>query len=67
MTDTIPACYNVSIVNPNQFWKTDKVLKTELPILAIQIAFVAVLSRLFSIIYKPLHQTRLISQISVSK
>ncbi|XP_027922950.1 cation/H(+) antiporter 15-like [Vigna unguiculata] len=65
MTDTIPACYNVSIVNPNQFWKTDKVLKTELPILAFQIAFVAVLSRLFSIIYKPLHQTRLISQISV--
>ncbi|WVZ03327.1 hypothetical protein V8G54_024133 [Vigna mungo] len=65
MTDTIPACYNISIVNPNQFWKTDKVLKTELPILAIQIAFTVVLSRLFSIIYKPLHQTRLISQISV--
>ncbi|KAK7379203.1 hypothetical protein VNO80_04658 [Phaseolus coccineus] len=65
MTDTLPACYEVSIVNPNQFWKTDKVLKTELPILAIQIAFVAVLSRVFSIIYKPLHQTRLISQISV--
>ncbi|KAG2406391.1 Cation/H(+) antiporter 15 Protein CATION/H+ EXCHANGER 15 [Vigna angularis] len=65
MTDTLPACYNVFIVNRNQFWKTDKVLQTELPILAIQIAFVAVLSRLFSIIYKPLHQTRLISQISV--
>ena len=67
MTTTIPACYNISIVNSNQFWKTDKVLKTELPILAIQIAFVAVLSCLFSIIYKPLHQTHLISQISVSK
>jgi len=67
MTDTIPACYNVSIVNPNQFWKTDKVWKTELPILAIQISFTVLLSRLFSIIYKPLHQTRLISQISVSK
>ncbi|XP_047182199.1 cation/H(+) antiporter 15-like [Vigna umbellata] len=65
MTNTIPACYNISIVNPNQFWKTDKVLKIELPILAIQIVFVVVLSRLFSIIYKPLHQTRLISQISV--
>ncbi|XP_027941258.1 cation/H(+) antiporter 15-like [Vigna unguiculata] len=65
MTETIPACYNVSIVNHNQFWKTDKVLKAELPILAIQISFVVVLSRLFSIIYKPLHQTRLISQISV--
>ncbi|XP_047164717.1 cation/H(+) antiporter 15-like [Vigna umbellata] len=65
MTDTIPACYNVSIVNSNQFWKTDKVLKTELPILAIQIAFVVGLSRIFSIIYKPLHQTRLISQIAV--
>jgi len=64
---TVPACYEVSIVNPNQFWKTDKVLKTELPILAFQIAFVAVLSRLYSVIYKPLHQTRLISQISVSK
>ncbi|KOM39249.1 hypothetical protein LR48_Vigan03g263100 [Vigna angularis] len=65
MTDTIPACYNVSIVNSNQFWKTDKVLKTELPILAFQIAFVVGLSRIFSIIYKPLHQTRLISQIAV--
>ncbi|XP_022634753.1 cation/H(+) antiporter 15-like [Vigna radiata var. radiata] len=65
MTDTIPACYNVSIVNSNQFWKTDKVLKTELPIIAIQIVFVVGLSRIFSIIYKPLHQTRLISQIAV--
>ncbi|WVZ04581.1 hypothetical protein V8G54_017927 [Vigna mungo] len=65
MTDTIPACYNVSIVNPNQFWKTDKVMKIELPILAIQIVFVVGLSRIFSIIYKPLHQTRLISQIAV--
>ncbi|XP_020215634.1 cation/H(+) antiporter 15 [Cajanus cajan] len=65
MADTIPACYEVSVLNPNRIWQTDNVLKTELPILAFQIAFAVVLSRFFFFIYKPLHQPRLISQISV--
>ena len=66
MANTMPACYEVYITNPSRIWQTDKVLKTELPIIAFQIAFVVVLSRIFFIIFKPLHQTRLISQISVS-
>ncbi|CAJ1868359.1 unnamed protein product [Sphenostylis stenocarpa] len=65
MANTVPACYEVSIVNPNQFWQTDRVLKTELPVLAFQIAFTVVISRVFFAIFKPLHQTRLISQIAV--
>ncbi|XP_027343260.1 cation/H(+) antiporter 15-like [Abrus precatorius] len=60
-----PACYNVSVVNPGGAWQTDNVLRSELPILAFQIAFSIVFSRLFFFIYKPLHQPRLISQISV--
>jgi len=66
MANTIPACYEVYITNPSRIWRTDKVLQTQLPVLAFQIAFVVVLSRIFFIIFKPLHQTRLISQISVS-
>ncbi|KAH1079186.1 hypothetical protein GYH30_053971 [Glycine max] len=65
MANTIPACYEVYITNPSRIWRTDKVLQTQLPVLAFQIAFVVVLSRIFFIIFKPLHQTRLISQISV--
>ncbi|KAJ1414404.1 Sodium/solute symporter superfamily [Sesbania bispinosa] len=61
----IPACYPVSILNPNRIWKTDNVMKTELPILSFQIVFTILLSRLFFFVYKPFHQPRLISQISV--
>jgi len=66
MANTIPACYEVSVLNPSRIWQTDNVLKSELPILAFQIVFTVALSRLFFFIYKPLHQPRLISQISVS-
>ncbi|RDX81175.1 Cation/H(+) antiporter 15, partial [Mucuna pruriens] len=65
MADTIPACYEVSVLNPSRIWQTDNVLKSELPILAFQIAFSVVLSRFFFFIYKPFHQPRLIAQISV--
>ncbi|XP_061351596.1 cation/H(+) antiporter 15-like [Gastrolobium bilobum] len=59
------ACYNVSVLNPSRIWQTDNVLKSELPILAFQIAFTALLSRVLFFILKPLHQPRLISQIFV--
>ncbi|KAK7397149.1 hypothetical protein VNO78_18316 [Psophocarpus tetragonolobus] len=65
MANTAPACYEVSIINPNPIWKTDNVLRSELPLLSFQIAFVVAVSRLFFFIYKPFHQTNLISQISV--
>ncbi|KAK7358082.1 hypothetical protein VNO77_00003 [Canavalia gladiata] len=64
MANTQPACYRVSLPNPSRIWQTDNVLKSELPLLAFQIAFAAVLSRLFFFIFKPLHQPRLVSQIS---
>ncbi|KAG5014881.1 hypothetical protein JHK82_020561 [Glycine max] len=39
MANTIPACYEVSVLNPSRIWQTDNVLKSELPILAFQIVF----------------------------
>ncbi|KAL2342295.1 hypothetical protein Fmac_003580 [Flemingia macrophylla] len=39
MANTIPACYEVSVLNPSRIWQTDNILKSELPILALQIAF----------------------------
>ncbi|XP_057444784.1 cation/H(+) antiporter 15-like [Lotus japonicus] len=59
------ACYNVSLLHPNRIWQTASVVKSELPVLAFQIIFIALLSRLFFFIYKPLLQPRLLSQISV--
>jgi hypothetical protein len=60
------ACYEVDVLNPSRIWQTDNILKVELPVLAIQVVFTVILSRFLFFIYKPLHQPRLISQISVS-
>jgi hypothetical protein len=60
------ACYQVDVRNPSRIWQTEKILTTELSVLAIQLVFTVVLSRFLFVIYKPLHQPRLISQISVS-
>ncbi|WJX60934.1 hypothetical protein P8452_46087 [Trifolium repens] len=59
------ACYQVDVRNPSRIWQTEKILTTELSVLAIQLVFTVVLSRFLFFIYKPLHQPRLISQISV--
>jgi hypothetical protein len=64
--DQLVACYQVVVHNPSQIWQTEKILTNELSVLAIQLVFTVVLSRLLFCIYKPLHQPRLISQISVS-
>ncbi|CAJ2662996.1 unnamed protein product [Trifolium pratense] len=58
------ACYDVPVHNPNQIWQTDNILFKELPTLAFQIAFTTTISRFFFFIYKPFHQSQLISQIS---
>jgi hypothetical protein len=60
------ACYEVDVLNPSRIWQTDNILKVELPVLATQVVFTVILSRFLFFIYKPLHQPRLISQISVS-
>ncbi|CAI8588702.1 unnamed protein product [Vicia faba] len=60
-----PACYTINLVNPNRIWQTDNVLKKELPILAFQVGFVVLISRLFFFIYRPLHLPRILSQLSV--
>ncbi|KAK7320224.1 hypothetical protein RJT34_04960 [Clitoria ternatea] len=65
MANSAPACYEVSVLNPNRIWQTDNILKSELPLLAFQITFSIVLSRLFFFIYKPFHQPHLIAHISV--
>lgn len=62
----IPPCYEINVLNPSRIWQTGNVLQTELPVIAIQIVFVVIISRLLFFVYKPLHQTRIISQISVS-
>ncbi|WJX55545.1 hypothetical protein P8452_41310 [Trifolium repens] len=59
------ACYEVDVLNPSRIWQTDNILKVELPVLATQVVFTVILSRFLFFIYKPLHQPRLISQISV--
>jgi hypothetical protein len=64
--EQLVACYQVDVHNPSQIWQTEKILTNELTVLAIQLVFTVVLSRLLFFIYKPLHQPRLISQISVS-
>ncbi|XP_058777864.1 cation/H(+) antiporter 15-like [Vicia villosa] len=61
----LPACYEVNVLNPSRIWQTGNILRTELPILAIQLVFVVIISRLLFLVYKPLHQPRLISQMSV--
>jgi hypothetical protein len=62
----LPACYEIYVQNSSRIWQTDNIFNKELPIIATQIVFIVVLSRLLFFIYKPLHQSRLISQISVS-
>ncbi|XP_061367092.1 cation/H(+) antiporter 15-like [Gastrolobium bilobum] len=57
-------CYAVSL-SPAQFWQTENVLNSKLPMLAAQIVYTVLVSRIFFFILKPLHQPRLISQISV--
>lgn len=66
VSKVIPACYQVEVLNPSRIWQTDNVLKKELPQIAFQLFFAILLSRLFFLLYKPLHQPRLISQIAVS-
>jgi hypothetical protein len=61
-----PACFNESVLNPNQIWKTGNVMKTGIPPIAATIVMVVFLSRLLFFIYKPLHQPRIISHITVS-
>ncbi|CAJ2646376.1 unnamed protein product [Trifolium pratense] len=61
----LPACYEVYVHNSSRIWQTGNILNEELPIIATQIVFIVALSRLLFFIYKPLHQPRLISQISV--
>ncbi|KAK2372880.1 hypothetical protein P8452_46095 [Trifolium repens] len=60
-----PACYTVDMIHPNRIWQSDNVLKNEFPILALQVGYVVLLSRLFFFIYRPLCLPRLISQLSV--
>ncbi|WJX55549.1 hypothetical protein P8452_41314 [Trifolium repens] len=60
-----PACYIVDMIHPNRIWQSDNVLKNEFPILALQVGYVVLLSRLFFFIYQPLCLPRLISQLSV--
>ncbi|XP_061375903.1 cation/H(+) antiporter 15-like [Gastrolobium bilobum] len=60
-----PVCYEVSEPSPAQFWQTENVLNSKLPMLAIQIAYTVLVSRIFFFLLKPLHQPRLISHISV--
>ncbi|XP_058777862.1 cation/H(+) antiporter 15-like [Vicia villosa] len=60
-----PACYNINLINPSRIWQTDNVLKNELPILAFQVGFVVLISRMFFFIYRPLHLPRILSQLSV--
>jgi hypothetical protein len=62
----MPACYDVSVSDPNSIWQTDNILYKELPTLAVQLAFTTIVSRFFFFIYKPFHQSQLIAQISVS-
>ncbi|KAL5099425.1 hypothetical protein RYX36_003752 [Vicia faba] len=60
-----PACYEINVLNPSRTWQTSNILKIELPVLAIQLVFVLIISRLLFLIYKPFHQPRIISQITV--
>lgn len=66
MGDVPPACYEVPVLNPSRFWQTGNVLKSELPTLAMQISFTVCVSRIYFFLFRPLHQPRLIAQISVS-
>jgi hypothetical protein len=61
-----PPCYTLDMIHPNRIWQSDNVLKNEFPILALQVGYVVLLSRLFFFIYRPLCLPRLISQLSVS-
>jgi len=59
-------CYKVNVFDPKHLWQTRNVLKDELPEIATLIAFTVLLSRIFFFIFKPLHQSRMISHITVS-
>lgn len=61
-----PACFDVSVINSNQIWKTGNVMKTGIPPIAATIVMVVFFSHLLFFIYKPLHQPRIISHITVS-
>lgn len=59
-------CYKVNVFDPQHLWQTRNVLKDELPEIATAIAFIVLLSRIVFFIFKPLHQSRMISYITVS-
>ncbi|KAI4354087.1 hypothetical protein L6164_002987 [Bauhinia variegata] len=57
------ACYEVTAINPNEIWKSSNVFSGPLPLLALQLCFVMLCSRISYCILKPLHQPRFISDI----
>jgi len=59
-------CYTVNVFDPKHVWQTRNVLKDELPEIATSIAFIVLLSRIIFFIFKPIHQSRMISYITVS-
>ncbi|CAL0317823.1 unnamed protein product [Lupinus luteus] len=58
-----PQCYFMPVLNHSSFWQTGNVLKTDLPTLALQMAFTTSMSSFFFWVSTPLSQPRLISYI----
>ncbi|KAK7266958.1 hypothetical protein RIF29_19620 [Crotalaria pallida] len=58
-----PVCYFVPSIEPNRFWQTGDIIKEELPAIALQMAFITIISRLCCWMFRPLHQSLLISYV----
>ncbi|KAF1889338.1 hypothetical protein Lal_00024661 [Lupinus albus] len=56
-----PACYFESVLGIHRFWQSSNVLQMDLPSMALMIAFVTCMSRLFFWVCRPLNQPRLVS------
>ncbi|KAK4271816.1 hypothetical protein QN277_020451 [Acacia crassicarpa] len=57
------ACYNYTVKNPNQVWKTGDIYGSELPILAFQLCWTIVVTRICILIARPLHIPRIIAEV----
>ncbi|QHO47248.1 hypothetical protein HN51_016638 [Arachis hypogaea] len=64
MGDVLPlACYPVSVSEANRIWQTGNIIDSELPTLAFQVAYTVFVACLFFLLFKPFHQSRLITYV----
>ncbi|XP_028786628.1 cation/H(+) antiporter 15-like [Neltuma alba] len=56
-------CYNLTVKNANQVWKTSDIYGSELPILAVQLFWTIFVTRIFIIIARPLHLPSLVAEV----